>query len=313
MLSRTAENLYWLSRYFERAENLARLLDVGLRMSALSREAGTSVSEWHSTIVAAGCEESFYAKYQAPTAETVVRHLAQDPDNPSSIMSCLDTARRNSRAVRTALTTDMWEAVNGTWLEARGFTDDNFTIERIRKFLEWVKERSLLFVGAAGGTMMRNDAYWFTRLGMFVERADNTARILDVKYNVLLPRHEAVGGTMDYYHWTAILRSVSALRGYHFLYRDRLKPWLIAELLILRPEMPRSLVTCLRGITENLDNLADAYGVRGECHRLAGQIHSRLTYGKIDEIFQRGLHEFLTEFIDQNVELGGHISQQYLA
>jgi uncharacterized alpha-E superfamily protein len=228
-------------------------------------------------------------------------------------MSCLDTARRNSRAVRTALTMDMWEAVNGTWLEARGFTDDHFTIERIRKFLEWVKERSLLFVGAAGGTMMRNDAYWFTRLGMFVERADNTARILDVKYNVLLPRHEAVGGTMDYYHWTAILRSVSALRGYHFLYRDRLKPWLIAELLILRPEMPRSLVTCLRGITENLDSLANAYGTRGECHRLSGQIHSRLTYGKIDEIFQRGLHEFLTEFIDQNVELGGHISQQYLA
>ena len=198
MLSRTAENLFWLSRYFERAENLARLLDVGLRMSALSREAGTSSSEWHSTIVAAGCEESFYAKYKTPTAETVVRHLAQDPDNPSSIMSCLDTARRNSRAVRTALTTDMWEAVNGTWLEARGFTDDNFTIERIRKFLEWVKERSLLFVGAAGGTMMRNDAYWFTRLGMFVERADNTARILDVKYHVLLPENSEVGGGLDY-------------------------------------------------------------------------------------------------------------------
>lgn len=313
MLSRTAETLYWLARYVERAENMARLLDVGLHMSSLPLEPGVDSNEWHSTIVAAGCEESFYRKHASATADAVIHHLAQDADNPSSIVSCLETARRNSRAVRTALTVDMWEAVNSTWLETHALADEDFTTERIRRVLDWVKERSLLFGGAVVGTMLRNDAFWFTRLGTFVERADNTARILDVKYHVLLPGYEGVGGTLDYYQWTAILRAVSALRAYHWVYLDRLKPWFVAELLILRPEMPRSLVTCQREIAHYLELLAGAYGASGECHRLAGQMYSRLTYAKIEEIFQRGLHEFLTEFIDHHTQLGNQIARQYLA
>jgi uncharacterized alpha-E superfamily protein len=182
----------------------------------------------------------------------------------------------------------------------------------MRPFLDWVKERSQLFGGAANNTMLRNDAYWFVRLGTFTERADSTARILDMKYNVLLPDYEAIGGTLDYYQWAAILRSVSALRAYHWVYRDRLKPWLIAELLILRPEMPRSLVACLSEIARTLDVLAEAYGVRGECHRVAGQLHSQLRYGKIEAIFKGGLHEYLTGFIDENALLGREISRQYL-
>ena len=160
--------------------------------------------------------------------------------------------------------------------------------------------------------MLRNDAYWFTRLGTFIERADNTARILDVKYNVLLPEHESVGGTLDYYQWTAILRSVSALRAYHAIYRDRLKPWLVAELLILRPEMPRSLANCFNEITTHLEMFAQTYGARGECHRRAGQLHARLRYGRIDDVFQQGLHEFLTDFIDNTTLLGDDIAKQYL-
>ena len=312
MLSRTAESLYWLARCVERAENAARLLDVGLRMAGLSLHTHGAGGEWHSTIVAAGCEKSFYDKHESATLEAVIHHLARDPANPSSIVSCIETARRNARAVRTALTADMWEAINSTWLELSALHDGDFELERVQRFFDWVKERSLLFGGTASNTMLRNDAYWFTRLGTFIERADNTARILDVKYHVLLPEHASIGGTLDYYQWASILRSVSALRAYHWVYRDRLKPWLVAELLILRPEMPRSLANCFREITTQLDLLADAYGARGECHRLAGQLHSGLLYGKIEQIFHTGLHEFLERTIDDNKVLGDEITKQYL-
>lgn len=311
MLSRTADNLYWLARYIERAENLARMLDVAQRMTSLSLAPTGAASEWHSTVIAAGCQESFYEKYEQPDAASVIDHLVLDPENPSSIWSCIATARQNARAVRTALTVDMWEAVNSTWLELQNLRDD-FSIERLPRLLDWVKERSLLFNGAVTATMLRKDAYWFTRLGTFIERGDNTARILDVKYNVLLPQYESIGGTLDYYQWAAILRSVSALRAYHWVYNDRLKPWLVAELLILRPEMPRSLITCFNEINLHLNFLASVYGTKGECHRLAGKMQAQLAYGKIEDIFQSGLHQFLTNAIDTTLVLGNEISKQYL-
>lgn len=312
MLSRTADNLFWLARYIERAESIARIVEAGYRLSAMGRESGAGATEWHSTIVAAGCEAGFYAKHKAPTTEAVLDYLARDPDNPSSIVSCVQTARRNSRSVRTALTVDMWEAVNSTWLQAQALKPEDFAPDGIRKVLDWIKERALLFDGCVVSTMMQNDAYWFTRLGTFLERADNTARILDVKYNVLLPGYQPVGGGLDYAQWTAILRAVSAARAYHWVYKRELKPWLVAELLILRPEMPRSLLACFNEIARILDTLAIAYGTKGECHRLTGQIHAKLLYGKIDDIFQHGLHEYLTEFIDANIVLGAQISRQYL-
>jgi uncharacterized alpha-E superfamily protein len=313
MLSRTADSLFWLARYMERAENVARIIMVGHRMASMARSLENAGNEWRSTLIAAGCEEGFFAKYAEADGPAVTDYLVRDPDNPSSIFSCLETARRNARAVRTALTVDMWDALNETWLKTRSPDTSAHAPERIMALLEWVKERSLLFNGAYANTMLRNDAYYFTRLGTFIERADNTARILDVKYHVLLPRHEGVGGALDYYHWQAILRSVSALRSYHWVYHDRLKPWLVAELLILRPEMPRSLLSCCDQIVRHLELLADAYGgLRGECHRIAGEIHARLRYGRIKDVFQTGLHEFLTEFIDRSVVLGGEISRLYL-
>ncbi len=175
-----------------------------------------------------------------------------------------------------------------------------------------MKERSQLFDGAYNSTMLRNDAFYFTRLGTFIERSDNTARILDVKYYVLLPQDEGVGGALDYYQWQSILQSVSALRSYHWVYQERLQPWLIAELMILRPEMPRSLFSCHDQIARQLDSIGDAYGKRGECHRLAGETHARLRYGQIQKIFQGGLHEFLTEFIDRSILLGEEITKLYL-
>lgn len=314
MLSRTADSLFWLARYVERAENVARIVQVGLRMSSIAGSLGSAGNEWLSTLIASGCETGFFQKYSEATPDSVVDYLVRDTDNPSSIVSCFETARRNARAVRTALTADMWDSLNETWLGVRNSAATATAPNRIAQFLDWVRERSQLFTGAYSSTMLRNEAFYFTRLGTFVERSDNTARILDVKYYVLLPQDEGVGGALDYYQWQAILRSVSALRSYHWVYHQRLQPWLIAELLILRPEMPRSLLSCYETITGCLDLLAEAHGARrGECHRLAGEMQSRLRYGRIRDIFQAGLHEFLTDFIDRSIILGDEINKHYLS
>jgi len=313
MLSRTADSLFWLARYVERAENIARIVQVGYRMASLARSLGSTGNEWLSTVVASGCERDFFTKYSEAKAQQVIDYLLRDPDNPSSIVNCVETARGNARAVRTALTTDMWDALNGMWLGVHEQAADSVAIDRLPSFLEWVRERSQLFNGAYTSTMLRHDAYYFTRLGTFVERADCTARILDVKYHILLPDHESIGGAVDYYQWQTILRSVSALRSYHWVYHQRLQPWLVAELLILRPEMPRSLFACYEQINQQLGFLADEYGSkRGECHRIAGEMHARLRYGRIQDIFQVGLHEFLTEFIDRSMVLGDEIANLYL-
>ncbi|RME62897.1 MAG: alpha-E domain-containing protein [Alphaproteobacteria bacterium] len=315
MLSRAASNLHWLARYMERAENLARLIQVTQRMAAMApgeNRVGPG-SEWHSALVAAGCEQGFYAKHQSADAKTVIDYLVRDPDNPSSIMRCIDVARHNARAVRISLSADMWDSVNETWIEARALTDDDFAPRRIGDVLDWVKQRSLQFNGSYTVTMLRRDGFFFTRLGTFIERADNTARLLDVKYHVLLPSVDSVGGALDYYHWTAILRAVSATRAYHVLYAGRVQPWNVAELLILHPEMPRSLMSCMAAINENLSALAAAYGgATGECHRLAGHMHAELKFGRVEAVFQTGLHEYLTAFIERNIVLGEEISRFYL-
>jgi uncharacterized alpha-E superfamily protein len=313
MLSRTADSLFWLARYVERAENIARIVLVGHRLASISQSLGSTGDEWLSTLIATGCDHGFFEKYSEPEPRAVLDYLVRDPENPSSVISCLETARRNARAVRTALTADMWDALNETWLKARDLADHCAENDRLPDFLEWVKERSQLFSGAYTSTMLRNDAFYFTRLGTITERADNTARILDVKYYVLLPQDEGVGGALDYYQWQSILRSVAALRSYHWIYHDRLQPWLIAELLIFRPEMPRSLFSCYAQIAAQLDLIAESYGgKRGECHRLAGEMHARLRYGQIQKVFQAGLHEFLTEFIDHSILLGTEITRLYL-
>jgi uncharacterized alpha-E superfamily protein len=313
MLSRTADSLYWLARYVERAENTARTVLVGHWMASMARSLGNPGNEWESTLIASGCEPGYRAKYPEVTPAAVVDYLVRDPENPSSLFNCIETARRNARAVRTALTVDMWNALNETWLRMRERLVPGFTPDQVSEVLEWVKQRSQLFNGAYANTMLRNDAYYFTRLGTFLERADNTARLLDVKYHVLLPQSEGIGGALDYYQWQAILRSVSGLRSYHWVYHDRLKPWLVAELLILRPEMPRSLVSCYDEIARTLDLLAEAYaGKRGECHRLAGEVFARLRYGRIQDVFDLGLHQFLTEFINRTTVLGDEIASLYL-
>jgi len=313
VLSRDADSLYWLSRYIERAENTARILDVAYRMASMPISYnGVDTNEWESALITAGALEQFQEIYDEVTPERVIEFLAFSEDNPSSIQCCFDTARQNARSVRGALTSEMWESINSAWLDLRIFNAEKIQVENLPRFLHLVKEKSLRYDGSALRTMLRNDAYWFSRLGVYIERADNTARVLDVKYHVLLPRDAEVGGGIDYYQWAAILRSVSALVSYQWVYHQNLRPWLVADLLILREEMPRSLAACYNALTRHLDDISQRYGTSGTAQRMARATHARLANRTIDEIFQHGLHEFLQEFIAENIRLGIAITNQYL-
>jgi uncharacterized alpha-E superfamily protein len=315
VLSRDADSLYWLSRYVERAENTARILDVAYRMASMPISYhGVNSNEWESALVTAGSMDQFLVAYGDVeiTPERVIEFLAFSETNPSSIQCCFDTARHNARSVRGALTSEMWEAINSAWLDLRRLKAKRIRVEDLPRFLNLVKETSLRYDGSALRTMLRNDAYWFSRLGVYIERADNTARVLDVKYHVLLPQDAEVGGGIDYYQWAAILRSVSALVSYQWVYHQNLRPWLVADLLILREEMPRSLAACYAALSRHLDDIAHRYGTTGNAQRQARASHARLTNRTINDIFQHGLHEFLQDFLQENNRLGHTITNQYL-
>jgi uncharacterized alpha-E superfamily protein len=313
MLSRTAENLYWLARYVERAEYIARTIDATLRVTALPAAYIGKTNEWESALLTAGVSNSFFAKYNDANETNVVEYLSFSAENPSSIRNCIESARLNSRSVRTALTSEMWDTINGAWIELQEvWSKGASNREDLARFLRFVQETSLRFDGSAYRTMLRNDAYWFSRLGLHLERADNTARILDVKYHVLLPEEEHVGGPLDFYQWSSILRSVSALTAYHWVYRETLKPWLIADLLILNDSLPRSLASCYGQLARNLDQIGVAYGRQGAAQRHARGIRNRLEHSNMNDIFQHGVHEFIQEFIMDNSQLGEIITRQYL-
>ena len=323
MLARTADSIFWVSRYMERADFLARIIQATQRLAGLpvaynpTSGGAQQTTEWDSALEASGAAEGFL-KTEAVVNETnVIEYLAFSTENPSSIRNCIAYARSNARSIRVALTTEMWESINGAWFELVRFeqlkmSKEHLKREELTRFLDFVKKSSLDFDGCAYRTMLRNDAYWFSRLGVYMERADNTARILDVKYNVLLPESEMVGGSLDYFQWTTILRAVSALTAYHWVYRQSIKPWLIADLLILKMEMPRSLISCYDNIVYFLEAIGRAYGRQGQSQRHARGVYGRLQKLTTGDIFQSGLHEFITGFVEDNSRLGEEISLQYL-
>lgn len=312
MLSRTADNLFWFARYLERADNTARILDAANRLAAMPLSYAGKSNEWESAVLATGGASHFDSLYPTATPENVIDYLAFSQENPSSIRQCLETARANARAVRTALTTEMWEGINGVWLDLKRSDGARPGRSRLADFLNRMKEASLRLEGSAYRTMLRNDAYWFFRLGILVERADSTARILDVKYHVLLPEPANVGGGIDYFQWSSLLRTVSAHTAYHWVYRDSLKPWLVADLLVLNEQMPRSLASCYANLVEVLDKLAAGYGRQGASQRLARQVRTRLQNSDINGVFQSGLHEFLVGFLAENQRVGAAVMDQYL-
>ncbi len=312
MLARAADNLYWMARYIERAENMARMLDVSWRMSLLPIGSDPQRLQWEPALIVAGCDRPFAERGLEINARNVIEFLALDPANPSSIVACLGAARENARAMRTQLTTEAWESLNATWLEVRGYDWERLSQIGFRAFFDWVKERSHLFRGVTFGTMQRDTPFRFVRLGGFIERADSTARLLDVKYHVLLPTPRDIGGVVDYYQWSALLRSVSGFQAYRRIYRDVIAPQRVAEMLILRPDMPRSLVATFGEATETLVALREKFGRDYACTRLALAMHSKLRYGRIEDIFSSGLHEYLTEFIDSNIALGQAIARDFM-
>ena len=247
----------------------------------------------------------------SPTSDKVLRFMVLDSTNPSSIYSLMHAARENGRSMRGLLTSEMYEDLNAMWLELRDRSEAALNYGGINEFFEWIKTQSHQFRGVTFGTMLRDEAYQFIRLGTFMERADNTVRLLDVKYHTLLPSASEVGGAVDYYQWSALLRSVSALSSFRRIYRDLITPKRVAELLILREDLPRSLHACMNEIYEILGGLCRRDSMEPE--RLAGELHAQLHYGRVEQIMETGLHEYLMEFLEKLHMLNDELSRHFLA
>ena len=314
MLSRTADHLFWMSRYTERAENTARMLDVNYQTSLLPQSAAVARVGWQGLLSISELLSTYNAKYGDIVQRDVMEFMVKDEENPSSIISCLRAARENARAVRGSLTTEAWETQNQTWLEARRMLRDGEFERDPAQFFDWVKFRSHLSRGVTLGTMLQDEAFHFLRLGTFLERADNTARLVDVKFHAVESDFFGTASEKDqeydFYHWSSILRSVSGFEIYRKVYRDVIKPERVADLLILRADMPRSLHASLVEVVSNLAQVSNDQSA--ETQRRAGKLLADLQYARIDEILATGLHAFLTQFLDRVNELGMRISRDFL-
>jgi uncharacterized alpha-E superfamily protein len=308
MLSRTADHLYWMARYIERAENLARMLEVNYRMSLLPQAPEIIEQGWAATLAIIGLLDAFKERYSVVTPANALAFLALDRDNPASIYSCMRAARENARAVRGTLTSEIWETLNSTWLELRAA--GAVSEAEMGNFFEWVKHRAHLARGVIQGTMLQDEAWHFIWLGTYLERGDSTARILDVKYHLLLPSGEKAGSATDYYQWSALLHSVSAFEIYRRVYRDLITPRRVAELFVLRDDMPRSLRRCMSEVYLHLRAVSNAQSA--ETERRAGELQAALHFGRIENIFAMGLHEFLVQFLGRTRDLGERISRDFL-
>ncbi|WP_426111212.1 alpha-E domain-containing protein [Massilia sp. PWRC2] len=306
MLSRTADHLYWMARYTERAENTARMLDVAVQTSMLPQSLEDSEGAWRAMLGISELEEQFARRKGRCNQVDVLDFMVRDPSNPSSIAACLKGARDNARAVRGKLTTEVWETTNATWLSMPAQLTADSLENDPSAFFEWVKYRSHLSRGVTLGTMLKDEAMYFIRLGTFLERADNTARILDVKY------HGAADASSqrDFYYWAALLRSVSGFEIYRKVYRDVITRERVAELLMLHPDMPRSLLFSMEQVLDNL--CAVRNDVSADTERLAGKLHAELKFTRIDDILHAGLHDSLTTFLENIDALGRLISRDFL-
>ncbi len=309
MLGKTAGGLFWMFRYLERSENTARILDAGFRI-ALTRSA-TAEDEWTSIVTTSGMRRSYLGLYDQFNADNVINFLLRDKNNPSSVVVLSEMARNNARLVRTALTREVWEAVNENWINLNDALEKPVRQKELPAILGMIRQQSALVRGALHGTMMRNDMFDFSRLGTFIERADNTARIMDVKYHVLLPSVALVGSSLDNVQWETILRSVSALQSFKWLSGGELSPKEIADFLIMDKRMPRSLIFCVGKMVTNLGYIERDYQLELPCYARARALKTRLEECSIDTIFDEGLHEFLGGFITEVTEIGRQIETDY--
>ncbi len=321
MLSRTADHLFWMARYMERAENTARMLDVNYQTSLLPQSDDAAEKGWRGLLSISELTEDYATRHGEISAHKVMDYMVSDEKNPSSIYNCLMGARENARAVRGTLTTEVWETQNQTWLEFQRMLRNQAFQRDPGDGFEWVKFRSHLSRGVTVGTMLQDESFHFLRIGSFLERADNTARLLDVKFHAVKSEFFGSNGNgngngngkdqeYDFYHWSAILRSVSAFEVYRKAYRNVIRPERVAELLILRADMPRSLAACMDEVVSNLSKVANEQS--GETLRRAGRLQADLRFGRIDEILATGLHAYLTQFLERVGDLGFGISRDFL-
>jgi len=296
-------------RYLERSENISRMIEAGWRIALTRSEEADS--EWESVVRSAGVHENYRVKYESIEASQAINFLLRDKDNPSSVLSAINAARSNARMVRTALSSEVWEATNECWMAANDILKRPVSDRNLADALAVIRHRGAVVRGALHGTMLRNDIFNFCRLGTFLERSDATSRILDVKYYVLLPSAASVGSTIDNTQWEIVLRSVSALRSFRWLNGPETRPSSIADFLILDRRMPRSLAFCINEIKNNLSFLEQDYGTRQSCQDLADSIFTRCTGRQVDTIFDEGLHEFLEAFLADTTRLSGQIEQDF--
>ena len=312
MLSRTADNLYWIARYMERADIAARLLEVGSRISLLPSAHGYR-SEWDSLLQSSGTADGFAKKYGDPVQRNLESWLFFDRDNPASVANCITAARENGRIVRTALTSQVWDALNTAFQELRQLERTPRSELELSRLTDWVMRHSAMVRGAIDATLLRNDGYNFLNIGYYLERGDNTARLLDVKYYVLLPRLDFVGSGLDNYQWTTLLRAMGAHRAFHWAYGGEVTAAKIAHLLILNPQSPRSLITCVAGMANHLGRIAKAYGRDTGAQGAVQAMLAELEAETVERIFDEGLHEYLTRFIGGSAALGHAIHDAYLS
>lgn len=308
MLSRTASCLYWLGRYIERAEFTARLVEATLRLDALStRPAGDAA--WLSALAVIDAEDAYAATGRSYSAANVTRFLTLSTEHPGSVVQCLNFARDNAKAVRTALSREAWSSINRAWL----LFQNRATPGDTQQTLDLVSQAETETRGFEGAItrMLRNPSSIFIRMGAALERAESTARLLDVKYHLLLPEGEQVGGVVDRDQWQAILHTVSAVNAYRWLYREGLKPGCVMEMLILRRELPRSLAACAEEMVQHLNAMGKHSGFQGPADRLARQRHAAFSDTSIDAIIGDGLHEYLEAFIAGNASLNEAIAGQF--
>ena len=310
MLGRTAHGLFWMFRYLERAENTARLLDAGLRM-AVTRDLATAEEEWRSVIAAVGLTFAYESKYDAYAGQQVWNFILRDKDNPSSVLSMMGDVRTNARAVRTAITGELWQAVNESWMEIRDALGRQVGQGSVGEIVGMVRRAGTLAHGAMAGTLLRNEGYHFARAGTFVERADSVARILDLKYFLLLPSLSYVGSSLDKGQWDNILRSVSGDSAYRWLNAGQIDARGIVEFLVLDERFPRSLAFCHSALRDELASLARMHGAEGESNALMREADMRMADLTIEEVFEQGLHQFLLDFIASNTAIAGAIAEDY--
>lgn len=307
MLSRTADHLYWLSRYLERAESLARMLDAHHRISLLPRPPEAVLQGWSATLVSLGMEQGFLAKHGSITPRAAFDFIAFDRDHFGSIAACLRAARENARAVRGTITSDMWETLNSTYLESRSF---NATMPESGRgeFLEWVKYRAHLSRGVAAGTMVRDEALWFTRIGTFLERADNTTRLLEARWRDPGGRGERLATEAS--EWAVLLRAMSAFETYRRITREAVTPKRVTEMLLMRDDLPQSVHRCLSELYSNLTAVANDQS--GETLRRAGELHAQFLFGRFEELCESGVTTFLDRFQARLRDLGARIADDFL-